>query len=146
MLPLHTCGRAGITISVFVPSQQILLTNGIPDARRISTGTLCVIAEEFFWMLYSRQTRLLGLLIVTLIRYEIQNNGDKFYHRKFMRAAKEKLTINELGPKYGSRWFLFRTFVYLHAEACPCTKVHRRTAATANVTTSFHTLTILVDE
>ena len=43
--------------------------------------------------------------IATLIRfvttplvYEIKNNGDRFYCRKSMRAADEKLIINELGP------------------------------------------------
>ena len=33
---------------------------------------------------------------------EIQNNGDKFYRRKSMRAADEKLIINELGTNYAA--------------------------------------------
>ena len=31
---------------------------------------------------------------------ENKNNGDNFYRRKVMRAANDKLTINELGPNY----------------------------------------------
>ena len=31
---------------------------------------------------------------------ENKNNGDKFYRRKSMRAADEKLIINKLGPKF----------------------------------------------
>ena len=45
------------------------------------------------------------VFIATLIRfgptssvYKNNNNGDKFYHRKSMRAVNEKLIINELGP------------------------------------------------
>ena len=45
------------------------------------------------------------MFIATLIRfvttslvYHIKNNGDEFYRRKSMRAADEKLVINELGP------------------------------------------------
>ena len=30
---------------------------------------------------------------------ENKNNGDKLHRRKSMRAADEKLIINELGPK-----------------------------------------------
>ena len=36
--------------------------------------------------------------VTTPLIYEIKNNGDKFYRRKSMRAADEKLIINELGP------------------------------------------------
>ena len=36
--------------------------------------------------------------ITTLLVYEIKNNGDKFYDRKSMWVADEKLIINELGP------------------------------------------------
>ena len=43
--------------------------------------------------------------IATLVRFvntslvcENKNNGDKLHCRKFMRAADEKVIINELGP------------------------------------------------
>ena len=38
--------------------------------------------------------------VTTSLVYEIKNNGDKFYCRKSMRVADEKLIINKLGPYY----------------------------------------------
>ena len=45
--------------------------------------------------------------IATLSRFvtmslvsKLKNNGDKFYHRKSVRATDEKLMINKLGPYY----------------------------------------------
>ena len=59
------------------------------------------IAEGLFWMLCSRYVSV--TLIVTLIRLvrtpllcTNKNNGDKFYRRKSMWAANEKVIINEL--------------------------------------------------
>ena len=50
----------------------------------------------------------------TLIRFvtmlslvcENKNNGDKLHRRKSMRAADEKLIINELGPYIGRKKFV----------------------------------------
>ena len=61
-------------------------------------------------MLCSRKTCLLALRSTLLIRLvtmslvcENKNNGDKLYHRKSMRAADEKLIINELGSYIGRK-------------------------------------------
>ena len=59
-------------------------------------------------MLCSRRT-FVGVMFVAmlihfitmLLVYKIRNNGNKFYRRKFMWAADEKLIINELGPYCG---------------------------------------------
>ena len=52
--------------------------------------------------------------VTTSLVYENKNNGDKFYRRKSMWAAGEKLIINELGPNCSSgtsgifllKWFI----------------------------------------
>ena len=69
-------------------------------------GGSALIIRRFFWMLCSRETRLLALrsllhlsgLFLCCLGYGNKNNGDKFYRRKFMWVADEKLIINEVGP------------------------------------------------
>ena len=48
------------------------------------------------------QLILIVRFVSTLLVYDNTNNGDKFYLRKSMRAADEKLIINELGHCYTS--------------------------------------------
>ena len=40
--------------------------------------------------------------VIMSLEDEVQNNGDKFYRRKSMWAADEKLIMNELGTNYAA--------------------------------------------
>ena len=76
-------------------------TNMLPGGSGL---IIYAITEGFFWMLCSRQTRLVALrsslrLSGSSVR-PLVRESDKFNRRKLMRAADEKLIINELGP-YG---------------------------------------------
>ena len=94
VLPLHTM-RAGITI---------IQPTGTSHKRswqswwQYDCCSLSVIVHGFFWMLYTRQSFLLSLcsslcswhlslVCLTSLICANKNNGDKFYHRKSMRAG-----------------------------------------------------------
>ena len=76
---------------VFNNIQQIFLMKepNKHDARKISACHMFVSVTFIATLIWFVTTSLVG---------KIKNNGDKFYRRKSMRAADEKLIINELGP------------------------------------------------
>ena len=85
---------------------------------------------------------------ITLVNFFLENYLMVVWfstHRPHCVHAREASTNGGLrpytntAPKYGR-------FAHSHVETCPSTQVHRRTAVTANVTTSFHKFTILVDK
>ena len=79
---------------VFIHSWQTFLTKELVkhDARR----SLCTIVEGFFWMTYSRYTRLLTFKLHSSLHLSgLFTNGDKFCWGKLMWVVDEKLTINE---------------------------------------------------
>ena len=100
------CGWAGLTIiqPTNISHKRSWQAWWWDDRRSLSS-----ILKGFFWMLCTRQTRLLALrssicscrlslVCLTPLICANKSNGDKFYRGKSMRAVDEKL-INELGPK-----------------------------------------------
>ena len=71
------------------------------DARRISAHYMPLQKGCFGCCAVDRHisVTLIGLVSTPLVPYvKKKNNGDKFYHRKSMRVADEKLIINKVGP------------------------------------------------
>ena len=87
--PLHTVWAGGYCI--LICSQQIFLMKEL-DKRKLCQEDQCslyAIVEGFFWILCSRQTRLLALPSLFVRMSLVCVNRDKF--RNFMQAADEKL-------------------------------------------------------
>ena len=100
----HTMRVGGYYHYVFIHSWQIFSPN---DSTSMLQHLLYIVLEGLVWMLCSRQTHWFMLcsslclpiwfmlitiwFIHTLTVCENRNNGDKFYSRKFMWGADEKL-------------------------------------------------------
>ena len=99
--PVHNAGRRVLPLCIY----QIFLTKEFDkyDARRISARYTPLQKGCFGYCAVDRHVSvtIIGLVCTTLVPYakkKNNNNGDKFYHRKSMRAAHERLIINKVGP------------------------------------------------
>ena len=115
------------------------------NATLTNVSVLCTVSKRTFlqWLTMSADHP-----AITLVNFFLENYLLVVWfstHRPHCVHAREASTNGGLrpytntAPKYGR-------FAHSHVETCPCTRAHRRTAASANVTTSFHTFTILVDK
>ena len=103
--PCTQCRRAGITIMHLAVVSRYFSTQ--QTRCQEDQCSPYAIAEGFFWMLcniHIWQSRISVTFIATLIRFvttslvcKNKNNGDILHHRKSVRAADEKPTINKLG-------------------------------------------------
>ena len=97
--PAHNAGRRVLPLCIY----QIVLTKEFDkyDARRISACNTPLQKGCFGYCAVDRHVSItiIGLVCTPLVLYgkNNNNNGDKFYHRKSMRAADEKLIINKVG-------------------------------------------------
>ena len=91
--PEHNAGGRAFTIII-----TIYQTKGLEkyNARRIITRHTPL--QKSYFGCYAVDRHICATVIITLIWLICMPLLSKFYHRKSMRAADEKLIINKLGP------------------------------------------------